>query len=148
MSGNSTKEDMAVELMKSGSTCAQAVISVFAEETGIEKGLAHKIMTGFGGGMGRKQYTCGTITAGVAVLNLWYGNVDPADAEAKNLTYSKVNQFITAMEKKFGHSDCRNLLGVDFTNPDESTRVKDEGLTEKVCHNVLREVVRYLEREI
>lgn len=142
------KSEEAVNLMKDGSSCAQAVLTVFSEETGMDKKQAHKVMTAFGGGFARKQLICGALSGGVAVLNMRYGSEVSGDAERKSLAYEKVNLFISEMETRWGKTDCRNLLGYDFKDAEATQRAKDENLSAKVCHNLVKDVVRYLETEI
>jgi hypothetical protein len=44
-----------------GYNCSQAVFSTMARHCGIDEDLALKVASGFGGGIGRMQKTCGAI---------------------------------------------------------------------------------------
>ena len=142
-----SKSEMAVSLMKEGSSCSQAVLTVFADELGLKKTDAHKIMTAFGGGFGRKQLVCGALSGGVAALNMKYGSEESSDAQGKTLAYDKVNLFLSELEKKWGKTDCRSLLGYDFSDKDAAQKAKDENLSAKVCHNLVKDVVQYIESD-
>jgi hypothetical protein len=62
-----TKPEQAVSIFKEGPNCSQAVISVYAEESGFSQQTALKITQGFGGGMGRTAQTCGAV-------RLWFSD--------------------------------------------------------------------------
>ena len=74
---------MAADLFSSGYNCAQAVFAAVAPELGLDRVAALRVATGFGGGMGRLQRSCGAVTGSVMLLGLRYGMRDGADQEAK-----------------------------------------------------------------
>lgn len=54
--------DEALTRFKNGYFCSQAVLTVFAEDLGLDEKTAMKIVSGFGGGMGRMGEVCGAVT--------------------------------------------------------------------------------------
>ena len=50
--------------------CAQAVLSAFCGELGLDKTTALKVTLAFGAGMGRTGGTCGSVTGAYMVLGL------------------------------------------------------------------------------
>ena len=60
-----TKAEYAIAMHTDGSSCSQAVFGVFAADLGLDTATAHKLSTGFGGGIGRMGLTCGVISGGV-----------------------------------------------------------------------------------
>jgi len=138
----------AIELFKNDSTCAQAILSTYAEHFGLDKKTAHKLATGLGGGIGYKQYTCGAINAGAIVLSLKYGSEHFSEIEKKQNTYAKVNKFLTAMEDKLGSSSCSELLGIPIQTEEQREQGKQDGLFDRVCTNCIRAVAEYLDHEI
>lgn len=141
-----TKAEKAIALHGSGSSCSQAVFTVFAEDLGMDENLAHKVSTGLGGGMGRMGLTCGAISGGVLALSLAYGNVSGSDQEAKMKTYEVVAKFIADIEAQYGSTQCRVLLGgADLWTEAGRAAVKDAGLSDKVCNRIVADAVKYVE---
>jgi len=93
-----TKPEQAVNMFQEGSNCSQAVISVYAEESGLSRNIALKIAQGFGGGLGRMSQTCGAVTGAFMVLGLKYGNDDIHNKEAKERVYRLVREFSRRFE--------------------------------------------------
>jgi len=54
-----TKADEAVALFQQGFTCSQAVLSVFADDFGLDRDLALRISQGFGAGIAYTDDVCG-----------------------------------------------------------------------------------------
>jgi hypothetical protein len=54
-----TKAEDAVALFQQGFNCAQAVLSVFAQDFGFDRDVARRISQGFCAGIGRTDNTCG-----------------------------------------------------------------------------------------
>ena len=145
---DTTLVDKAVRMFSEGSACSQAVLAVFGPEVGLESNLAHKMGTGLGAGVGRKQYLCGAVNAGAIILSMKYGNIDPSDTSAKERAYGAVGDFVTAMEKQLGSSDCRELLGVSIETPEERQEAQRKGLFDTICQGCVRAVAEYLIREL
>lgn len=55
------RKEEAVQLFEGGFNCSQAVFSVFSNELSIDKEIALKIATGFGGGA-RNGELCGAVS--------------------------------------------------------------------------------------
>jgi len=135
----------AVELFRSGYSCSQAVLSVFAEEYGMDAETANKIASGFGGGIGR---TCGALTGAMMVAGLKYGNAKSTDREDAVRCREKTRELIEKFEKTHGSSMCNELVGFDRSN------MKGAELMEKlphfytICPKFLETVITYLEEEL
>ena len=76
----STTQTESLNRFRTGSNCAQAVLSTYFRALGYDENLAHRMSTGLGSGVGRKQYICGAVNAGAIVLSTVYGNEDRANA--------------------------------------------------------------------
>jgi len=140
------RAEIAVGNYRGGSSCSQAVLLTYADYAGLDALTAHKLGTGFGGGMGRKQYTCGAVTGAVAVLSLRYGNTEISDVDAKKRTSGLVRDFLNAVEARLGSSDCRELLGVSTGTEEEHARAKELNVFEKVCPGCITVAAEELER--
>ena len=53
--------EIAKENFKSGYNCAQSVFMTYADKFGINKDMALKLSSSFGGGMGRMREVCGEL---------------------------------------------------------------------------------------
>jgi len=140
------KSEEAVSLMAAGGNCAQAVLSVFCQELGLEKGKALKIASGFGAGLAREQEVCGAVTGGVMAIGLKHGQERESDKEAKETTYRLTCELMARFTFEFGSCLCRELLmGIDLKTAAGQKRYSEDGLSEKVCRPCVRGTVRILE---
>lgn len=141
-----SKSDVAVGLMDAGGNCAQAVLTAFCGELGLEKGMALKIAGGFGAGMAREQEVCGALTGGIMAIGLKHGQDRENDQEAKEKTYALTRKLLARFRTQFGACRCLDLLGgCDLKTDAGQKRYSDEGLSDKVCRPCVRGAVRVLE---
>lgn len=131
------KSEEALALHHAGSNCAQSVLCAFAAELNFDPGQAHRLTTGLGGGIGRRQHLCGAINGGAMALSAAYGNQSGADQAAKQRSYREAAAFVRAMEAEFGSLECSVLLGVDLNTADGQTEFKERGLLQSVCERLI-----------
>lgn len=137
--------NQAVTDFEQGFACSQAVLSAFALDLGLDRDLALRLASGFGGGMGRMGGTCGAVTGALMVLGLRYGNTDAADTAAKERAYDVVRAFADQFQARNGSIVCRELLGYDISRPDARQRARDEGLFTTLCPRLVRDAAEILE---
>lgn len=113
--------DKAIELFGQGFSCAQSVFGAFAGELGLEREVALKVASGFGGGMGRTGSACGAITGAIMAIGYANGAVDPADKDRKIANYVLVEKAIGMFTERCGQVDCSDLLGYELLSPPEQT---------------------------
>ena len=140
----SEKVKQAVEKFRKGFNCAQAVLSSYSEQFGLDCEKAFKIATGFGGGM-RMSETCGAVTGAFMVFGLKYGNVTAEDKENKEKTYEKVEEYTSRFKARNGSVMCRDLLGCDISTPEGNKEAQDKGLFSSVCPKLVRDSAEILE---
>ena len=64
-------DEASVDLMVQGFSCAEAIVMAFADECGLESGLASRIAAGFGFAAGPAQEkTCGAVIGAMIVIGL------------------------------------------------------------------------------
>jgi C_GCAxxG_C_C family probable redox protein len=143
-----TKEEQAVALHKGGSNCAQSVLCAFTDELGIDTTQAHRLATGLGAGLGRRQTLCGAINGGAMALGAALGNASGTDLAAKERTYEVVLAYIREIEAEFGSLDCRTLLGVDLTTAEGRATVKERGLSDSVCNRLIARCAQAVEARL
>ena len=99
------KKEKAVELKHGGYNCAQAVLCVFTEETGLSEEFLKRIGAGFGVGMGCMEATCGALISAEMLMGLEKYKGTPVLRTAKEM-----HQKFT---EKCGASICKDLKGRD-----------------------------------
>ena len=108
-----TKGEKAQSLFKQGYNCSQSVALAFDEEMGFDKDLVAKLVSGFGGGMGRMREVCGCVSGMVFVISSLYGYSDPKDFDSKKELYQRINQVANTFKEKNGSIICKELLGLE-----------------------------------
>ena len=103
------KANLAIETHKNGYNCAQAVLSVFAEEIGLDEVTAYKLMEGLGGGVGGLREVCGAFSAAAAVIGFMNSN-GSLDGATKKDTYATVQQAAELFKEKYDSVICREIL--------------------------------------
>ena len=114
--------EKAVELFTEGYNCAQAVLLAFSDMTGLDQSFAAKMISSFGGGMGRLREVCGAVSGMAAVAGILYGYDSPTDDEAKKNHYALVQQLAEAFRQETGSIICRELLDNPASDPTPSPR--------------------------
>lgn len=106
----------------SGMNCAQAVVSVFAEEFGFDAEMIRTLAQPFGGGMCRMREMCGTVSGMMLALGMHNAVNCRASAQEqpagtsekarKDATYKIGQQLADEFRKINGSIICRELLGL------------------------------------
>lgn len=107
------KRDAAKELFLSGYNCSQAVVGAFAEEIGMDFEEAVRLVSSFGGGMGRLREVCGAVSGMFFVAGAIYGYSDPKDFNAKKEHYERIQLLAARYKEQTGSIVCRELLGLE-----------------------------------
>jgi C_GCAxxG_C_C family probable redox protein len=127
-----TNADKAKAIYKEGFSCAPAVLAAYCEQFGLERDLALKIATGFGGGMHLGQ-TCGAVTGAIMVIGLKYGKTKADDNKAKEKTFEVSKRFADKFRARYGSIECKALLGCDITTPEGLQEARDKKLFTTIC---------------
>ncbi len=141
-----TEIEKALKLHEQGNNCAQAILGAFAHRVDMDVNTAIKIGSGLGGGIGRRQHICGAINAGAIILGLKHSNGIPGDIESKEHTSEITGKFVLECERILGSSQCKDLLKINLSNPDERKAAKEAGLFERVCNNAIEQTAIILEK--
>lgn len=131
-----------------GYNCAQAVAITFADELNMEKEDVAKLISSFGGGMGRLREVCGAVSGALLVLGWLKGYSDPNDDEAKKKHYALVQEFAKRFKAMHGSIVCREMLrGVPLKQ--ENSPVPEERTEEyyktRPCARFVEDAVMVLE---
>lgn len=109
---NQNPSKRSAQLFNSGYFCAESVLMSIGEYLEIESDILPGIATGFCSGIARTGRLCGAISGGIMALGLVYGRRHPE--EAVDRTYRDVQRLFEIVEKKFGGTNCRELIGLDL----------------------------------
>ena len=134
----------AMELFVEGYNCAQAVAVAFCDITGLDEKTTARMVSPYGGGMGRLREVCGAVSGMFFVLGYLYG-YDNADAdETKKELYGRVQDLAGQFREKCGSIICRELLDNPPADPNPTPRTADF-YTQRPCARMVLTAARILD---
>jgi len=139
-----TKQNLAIDRFHKGFNCAQAVISVFSAEYGLDEKTALKVAGGLGGGF-RSGDICGAVSGAVMVVGLKHGHCDDGDTEAKANCAAKTTEFLSKFKEKNDSIICRDLLGVDTSTDEGRKEAMERNLFRTKCDGLVKDAISILE---
>ena len=137
--------EKAISSFRGDFNCAQSVLSSFAQQYGLDKDTALKLATGFGGGMGRMQNTCGAVSGAFMVIGLKYGMGLDGDMEARDKTYELVREFTKRFQEINGSIKCIELLGCDINTLEGKEYYDQNNFFEKKCCEYVKNSAKILD---
>lgn len=139
------KAETATKLFTDGFNCAQAVLATYAEELGLERELALKLVTALAAGVAKRGQMCGALLGALLVVGLKYGRCKIEDLEAKANTFFIADELIFRFEQSFGTSNCKQLLGFDPNSPEGQKNFNELKLHLDICPKFVKKAVEILE---
>ena len=136
--------DKAVEIFKEGFSCSMAVLAAYSEQFGLDKNLALKVSSGFGGGMHLDQ-TCGAVTGAFMVLGLKYGRTRADDLEAKMKVAKLTNEFAKKFRTRHVSIRCTDLMGCNISTEKGFEEAKKKDLFKTLCPKYVKTAAEILE---
>ncbi|MDP4227810.1 MAG: C-GCAxxG-C-C family protein [Bacteroidota bacterium] len=145
----SEKSQQAVETFGHGYNCAQSVLSVFAEDLGMNRNASLKLASPFGAGISYMQETCGAVTGALMAIGLKYGKGENGTDQDKMHTYNLSRQLITEFKGRHGTLCCRQLLdGLDMSTPEGMAKIRELDLFHLRCTEFVKDAVEIAEKII
>ncbi len=122
--------EQAVTCFEGGFNCAQAVLSAYAPEFGLEPTMALKVAGAFGGGMGRLAQTCGAVTGAFMVIGLKYGkaSADDDEEQTKEKAYGLVQELAARFAARHGSIACFEIAQRNGEAPRRQARASRQGM--------------------
>ena len=114
----------AAELYVNGYNCAQSVAMAFSDVTGLDEKTSARLVSAFGGGMGRLREVCGAVSGMFFVLSILYGYDSPVDVQKKRV-YTDVQALAEKFRKENGSIICREILNNPPSDPNPSPRTAE-----------------------
>jgi C_GCAxxG_C_C family probable redox protein len=100
-----------------------------------------------GGIAGQQQAPCGAISASAVCLGLHY-RCPPADKQKAKQSRldarQDANKLVAAFTEKFGSITCRDLIGLDFSKPEEYRRFQESDISKEKCDKFVQFVIEKL----
>lgn len=123
--------DNAKSLFLAGHNCAQSVFAAYHEPLGMDQEAALRMMSSFGGGMGRLREVCGVLSGVFAAIGILYGYSDPDDPDGKARHYQLVQDLAKRFRDEFGSITCRDLLQLEEEISDPTPEPRTESYYQK-----------------
>lgn len=98
------------ENYKKGCTCSQAIFCAYAEDLGIDKETAYRLMEGYGGGCGGMQEVCGALLGAFAIISFYNSDGNIGAGKTKAQTYKKIREAAEIFKKEYDGITCREIL--------------------------------------
>ena len=142
---HANKPEEAAVVFKEGFNCSQAVFSVIAPRFGLDREIAARTASAFGGGMARRGEVCGAVTGAIMAIGLARGGGRPDRKNEKDAAYAAAREFMRRFEERNGSVLCRELLGCRLDTPEGYERARSEGLFDTLCPRLVRDAVEIFE---
>ena len=127
----------AAELFLGGYNCAQSVAVAFCDVTGLDEKKTARMVSAFGGGMGRLREVCGAVSGMFFVLSCLYGYDTAGDDVSKMRLYTEVQELAGKFRESCGSIVCREILKNPPTAPQPSPRTAEYYKTRPCARMVL-----------
>ncbi|KXB65569.1 oxidoreductase [Aedoeadaptatus coxii] len=118
--------------------CAQNVLGAFGKEFGLSEDITDRMAAPFGGARYSGE-TCGCVSAATMVLGLKYGDDETYLSE-------KVASFDKAFKEKHRSTQCREILGYDFSKPGELAKAYESGSIAENCPKCVSDSIAILQK--
>ena len=114
----------AAELFANGYNCAQAIAVAFSDVTGLSQQMSAKLISSFGGGMGRMREVCGAVSGMLMVAGILYG-YDAPNQEAQMAHYGRVQELAGKFREQASSIVCREILKNPPSDPKPTPRTEE-----------------------
>ena len=141
--------DKACELFAGGLNCAQSVFAAFSDVTDMDRELALRLSSSFGGGMGRLREVCGTCSAMFMIAGILYGTGDSFTHEDKTEHYKRIQELAARFKEKHETIICRELLKeLSVTSTPEPEKRTEQYYKVRPCVRFVRTAAEILDSYI
>ena len=140
------KKEIALNAFQNGFNCAQSVLKTQKLILNFDLEQAMHISSGFGGGMGRLQKTCGAVSGAIMAIGFYNSEKIESDQERKEKTHEMIQQFAKQFKELNKSLDCGDLLGVDLNTEAGQKEFEEKELGKNVCHKCILDSLEILDR--
>ncbi len=139
------KTKTALNSFKAGNNCAQSVLIAYADELNLNLGPTLELASGFGGGMGRLQKTCGAVTGSIMVIGIYNNQQISNDEIRSERNPLMIQDFNSQFIKRNGTTDCSTLINCDLKTEIGQNSFIENDLGKKVCQKCISDSIEILE---
>jgi len=100
-----------------------------------------------GGISGENKATCGAVSGAAITLGLVHRTplADKAKAkQARNRSREHATRLVKSFGDTFGHVNCQDLLGIDFSIPGAYQEFRSSGIAEQKCYQYVHFIIETL----
>ena len=139
--------EIACQLFAGGMNCAQSVFAAYTDVTGLDRELALRLSSSFGGGMGRMREVCGACSAMFMVAGILYGTGSDLDDKEKAEHYRRIQYLAEQFRNEHGTIICRELLqGLKVTNSPIPEKRTEQYYKVRPCVKFVRTACEVLDK--
>lgn len=121
-----TRKEKAMQSFLDGYNCSQCMMLAFEDLLTIDVDTALKIVSPFGGGMGRLREVCGSVSGMFMLLGHIKGYNEPGNYEGKKELYEHIQELARRYEEANGSIICRELLGLMVQREEAAPEMRTE----------------------
>ena len=126
-------------------SCSQSLLCAFSGPLGLNKEIAIKIASPFGGGIARQGETCGAVTGALMVLGLKFG---PKAGESNDTVYRISQEFLGRFQEQHASIKCKHLINFDISQPEELLAAREAQIFHKTCPELVRSAAKIVKSMI
>lgn len=142
------RSEKALEFYSEGLNCAQSVIASFADILEVDEETVLRMASGFGGGMGRLQETCGAVTGAFMLIGFLKGKYKDSDDEEKEIINNLIQEFSKKFAESHGSINCKALINYDLNTEEGRGQANKADVFNKKCTFFVKTAVELLEEAI
>ncbi|MFO7852699.1 MAG: C-GCAxxG-C-C family protein [Bacteroidota bacterium] len=139
-------KEEAIKRFRSDFNCSQSVLSSMAGKLNIDVSFLEKVSSGFGGGMGHMQGTCGAVTGSFMTISLYCGNKYSDNKERTEEAYKLIKKFDAEFRKLHGTTTCKELIKYELDSEEEHDILVENNIFEQVCEKCIADSIDILHR--
>ena len=134
------------DMFKEGFNCAQSVFVPFAVKQKVDKNIALRLMSPFGGGIAGTDNLCGAVTGGITVIGLSIGHSSADDVGTKKSCATVTKKFIKEFKQMHGSIHCTPLIDYNLGVDGEREKAVANGVFETKCPKYVESASKLVEK--
>ncbi len=138
----------AVDSVRDGCSCSQAIASVFGRYYGLDEKLFFQISSGLAGGMAGAGETCGVLSAGIVIIGAIVGPRSVADVDRRKHAVMMSVDYMERFSSMTGSTLCAELsAGTDLRSDDSVKALRKSGKPEEMVRSGAQLLFELLPKE-
>ncbi|MCG8411470.1 MAG: C-GCAxxG-C-C family protein [Bacteroidales bacterium] len=139
------RKEKALKLYANGFNCSQVIIASFADLLDLNEEKAILMASGFGGGMGKMQNTCGAITGSYMVIGFLRGKFVEENKVSNEESGILVREFTKRFTEIHKSTNCKALIKFDIGTKEGMEEAVKAEVFKKKCSSYIITAIEILE---